>query len=56
MQTEHENLKKIEALLHAINFVCFIVGMIGVWCLTHSFGALFFTFVASLHLELKEKL
>lgn len=32
------------------NFICFIVGMIMVWHLTHDGWVLFWTFVASLHL------
>lgn len=32
-----------------LNFLCFVVGMIGVWESTHSFWALWWVFVASLH-------
>lgn len=32
-----------------LNFLCFVVGMIGVWETTHSFWTLWWTFVASLH-------
>lgn len=39
--------------LTILNFLLFIIGMIGVWFTTYSLIALLFTFIASLHITVK---
>lgn len=37
--------------LTRINYFCFAIGMIGVWIVTESWWAMFWAFIASVHLQ-----
>lgn len=46
--------KKLELVESVINFVFFIVGVVGVWTVTHNALAIWWTVVASAHWNLKK--
>jgi hypothetical protein len=41
--------------LKALNWICFFIGMVGVWIVTESWYALFFAWIASLHFNVRIK-
>ena len=44
---------KIKPKLLTVNFLFFVIGMFGVWQVSHNGWALFWTFIAALHVEFK---
>lgn len=36
-----------------LNMICFCIGMVGVWEITHNWWAMLFAFIASIHFQMK---
>ena len=55
LELNERDVKAMERIAKTLNFICYLVGMIGVWYFTKSVPAMVLATVASLHFRFTKK-